>query len=134
MPVDDVRVQHNGSGVAAQVILLGPKTEKTMSAAEFSQALGLRSIRFSISVASLAEPPVHVRSGRPLRFHGFLRDLGGVVLQQRLQNGSWRQVLRVHTRPNGRFDESIWPRFKAAYRLAVDRVAGPAVEVGVERR
>jgi stage II sporulation protein D len=133
MPIDDVRVQHNGSGVAARVILLGPKTEKTMSATEFSQALGLRSIRFSISVASLAEPPVHVRYGQTLRLHGFLRDLGGVVLQQRLQNGSWRQVLRVHARPNGRFEESIRPRSKAAYRLAVDRVAGPPVEVSVER-
>jgi hypothetical protein len=115
------------------VILLGPKTEKTMSATEFSQALGLRSIRFSISVASLAEPPVHVRYGQTLRLHGFLRDLGGVVLQQRLQNGSWRQVLRLHARPNGRFEESIRPRSRAAYRLAVDRVAGPAVEVSVER-
>jgi hypothetical protein len=113
--------------------LLGPKAQKTMSGVEFSQALGLRSIRFSISVASLAEPPAHVRKGRRLRLHGFLRDLGGVVLQQRLLDGSWRQVLRVRARRDGRFEEWIRPRLGAAYRLAVDRAAGPAVEVSVER-
>jgi stage II sporulation protein D len=133
MQVDDVRVQHNGSGVTDQVTLLGPKAQKTMSGVEFSQALGLRSIRFSISVASLAEPPAHVRKGRRLRLHGFLRDLGGVVLQQRLLDGSWRQVLRVRARRDGRFEEWIRPRLGAAYRLAVDRAAGPAVEVSVER-
>jgi stage II sporulation protein D len=133
LTVDDVRVEHAGSGVASSVLLLGPRASKELTATEFAQALGLRSVRFSVSVASLADVPPRVLKARPLRLHGFLRDLGGVVLQQRLPNGAWQQVRRVQARPNGRFELLVRPRFSTAYRLAVDRVAGPALQVAVRR-
>src|SRR5207248_3018087 len=109
------------------VALLGPKARKLLTGSEFSQALGLRSLRFTVCVLSLAGATR--QTGGRLRLHGFLRGIGGVVLQQRQRNGSWRQVARVHARPNGRFEVVVRrPRFAAAYRLAVDQVAGPPLE------
>ena len=105
-----------------------------MTASEFAQRLELRSLRFSVSVLSLAGSTLTAQSTAPLRLHGFLRGIGGVVLQQRLRNGSWRQVARVHARPDGRFDVSVRPRFRTAYRLAADRVAGPPLEVTLSSR
>jgi stage II sporulation protein D len=133
MTVDDVRVTHGDSGVATSVLLVGPHRQKKLSATEFAQALGLRSVRFSVSVASLADVSARVPTASPLQLHGFLRQIGGVVLQQRLQDGSWQQVRRVQARADGRFQVVVRPRFSTAYRLAVDQVAGPALAVSVSR-
>jgi hypothetical protein len=133
MTVDDVRVTHADSGVASGVLLLGPHGHKQLSATEFAQALGLRSVRFSVSVVSLADAPASVPAAKPLRLSGFLRGIGGVVLQQRLLDGSWAQVRRVQARPDGRFDLLVRPKFTTAYRLAVDKVAGPALSIAVKR-
>jgi stage II sporulation protein D len=133
MQVEDLRLEHGESGIVRRVGLLGPTTSKWLSAAEFSQRLGLRSLRFTVSVLSIDGSARSVHAGAPLRLHGFLRGVGGVVLQQRLPNGSWRQVARVHARSDGRFDVSVRPRFPTAYRLAVDEVGGPPLEVTVSR-
>ena len=134
MPVDDVQIEHAGSGIARRVGLLGRNSSKWLAASEFAQRLDLRSLRFSVSVLSLTGSALTAHSAAPLRLHGFLRGIGGVVLQQRLLNGSWRQVARVHARPDGRFDVSVRPRFRTAYRLAADRVAGPPLEVTLSSR
>jgi stage II sporulation protein D len=134
LPVEDVRIEHARSGVATRVGLLGRDTNKWLTASEFSQRLGLRSLRFSVSVLSLAGSDLTAHGAAPLRLHGFLRGIGGVVLQQRLRNGTWRQVARVHARPDGTFDVSVRPRFRTAYRLAVDQVAGPPLEVALSSR
>jgi len=131
MPVEDVRVDHATSGIATGVGVLGPNGSTSLTAADFSQRLGLRSLRFTVSVVSLAGSALTAHATSPLRLHGFVRGSSGVVVQQRLPNGSWRQVARVHARPDGRFDVSVQPRFRTAYRLAVDQVAGPPVEVTV---
>jgi SpoIID/LytB domain protein len=130
IPVEDVRVDHATSGVATRVAVLGPGST-SLTAADFSQRLGLRSLRFTVSVLSLAGSALTAHATSPLRLHGFIRGSGGVVLQQRLLNGRWRQVARVHARPDGRFEVSVRPRFRTAYRLAVDQVAGPPLEVSV---
>jgi SpoIID/LytB domain protein len=134
MPVEDVRVDHAKSGIATRVGILGRNGSTSLTAADFSQRLGLRSLRFTVSVLSLDGSALTARAKSPLRLHGFIRGRGGVVLQQRLPNGSWRQVARVHPRPNGRFDVTVRPRFPTAYRLAVDKVAGPPLEVQVRER
>jgi hypothetical protein len=54
-----------------------------------------------------------------------------VVLQQRIQSGPWEHVRHVIAGPSGRFVATVRPRASTAYRLAVDRIAGPAVEVAV---
>ncbi len=133
LAVDDVRVEHNGSGVASSVLLVGPHGSKRVTAKEFAQALGLRSVRFSVAVVSLDDAPARVPAARPLDLHGFLRDIGGVVLQQRLADGSWQQVRRVHARPDGRFRVTVRPLVSTSYRLAVDRLAGPELSVAVTR-
>ena len=134
MPVEDVRVDHAKSGIATRVGILGRNGSTSLTAADFSQRLGLRSLRFTVSVLSLEGSALTARAKSRLRLHGFIRGRGGVVLQQRLPNGSWRQVARVHPRPNGRFDVTVRPRFPTAYRLAVDKVAGPPLEVQVRER
>jgi stage II sporulation protein D len=131
MTVDDVRVAHADSGVASSVLLVGPHGQKQLTATEFAQALGLRSVRFSVSVASLADVRARVRRAQPLQLNGFLRQIGGVVLQQRLPDGSWQQVRHIQARADGRFQLVVRPRFSTAYRLAVDQVAGPALSVAV---
>jgi len=133
LPVDDVRVDHGESGFATGVLLVGPRGSKRVSAKEFAQALGLRSVRFSVSVVSLDDAPAHVTAAQPLDLHGFLRDIGGVELQQQLTDGSWQQVRRVHARPDGRFALTVRPRVSTAYRLAVDQLAGPVLSISVTR-
>ncbi|MBV8079968.1 MAG: SpoIID/LytB domain-containing protein [Actinobacteria bacterium] len=123
MTVTDVRVTHDDVGVAQSVVLLGPHVKKTLTAAEFAQALSLRSVFFSVSVASLG-----VTAYRPLRLAGFLRGLSGVVLQEE-RNGVWRQVRDVHTQPNGRF-RLVLKKPASAYRLAIANVAGPPLALG----
>lgn len=135
LPVSDLLVDHAPSGVATQVGVVGPGGGSTsLTAAAFSQRLGLRSNRFTVSVLTLTGSTFTVRPAATLLLHGFLRGVGGVVVQQRLGDGSWRQVARVHAHPDGRFDVRVRPRFSTAYRLAVDRVAGPPVEVTVSSR
>jgi len=132
--VDDVRVEHTESGVASSVLLVGPHGSKRLSATDFAQALGLRSIRFSVSVVSLADAPARVEAAQPLDLRGFLRDIGGVVLQQQLADGSWHQVRRVYARPDGRFELTVRPSASTAYRLAVDQLAGPSLSISVTPR
>jgi stage II sporulation protein D len=130
-PVTDVLVEHAASGIATSVGVVGSGGSTSLTASEFSQRLGLRSQRFTVSVLALTGSTFTARRSATLLLHGFLRGVGGVVLQQRLGNGSWRQVARVHAHPDGRFDVAVRPRFTTAYRLAVDQVAGPPVEVTV---
>ena len=134
VPVEDVVVEHAPSGIATQVGLVASSGHRSLRATDFSQRLGLRSLRFSVSVLSLDGSTYTARRAAQLHLHGFLRGIGGVVLQQRLRNGSWHQVTRVHAQPDGRFDVVVRPRFATAYRLAVDQVAGPQVEVTVSSR
>jgi hypothetical protein len=126
-----VLVEHAASGIATSVGVVGSGGSTSLTASEFSQRLGLRSQRFTVSVLALTGSTFTARRSATLLLHGFLRGVGGVVLQQRLGNGSWRQVARVHAHPDGRFDVAVRPRFTTAYRLAVDQVAGPPVEVTV---
>jgi hypothetical protein len=126
--IEDVRVEHADSGVATQVLLRGTNATTELTARDFAQRLGLRSLRFSISVLSLSGATAGART-QTLLLHGFLRGTAGVVLQARLHDGSWHQVTHVHARPDGRFEQRVRRGSAVAYRLAVDQVAGPALEL-----
>lgn len=134
MAIEDVRVEHAPSGTATRVLLIGQHGEKAVASVAFAQTLDLRSYRFAVCVASLRASYAKLPRGRPLHVRGFLRDLSGVVLQQRLANGSWRQAAHVRARPDGRFDVVVHPTSSTAYRLAVDGIAGPEITVTVVRR
>ena len=131
VPVADVRVQLNPSGRASRVRLLAGRATRTLGAAAFSSALALRSTYFTVGVASLIGSASHTLPGRRLTLRGFLRGLAGVVLQKRSPSGAWMQVRHVVTRSDGRFVTTVRPRATTAYRLAVDQIAGPTVEVEV---
>jgi hypothetical protein len=103
-----------------------------MRGTDFQQRLGLRSPRFSISVVALTGASRPDGRRGPLQVEGFVRGIGGVVLQARSRNGSWRQVARVHARADGRFVVRVRAP-ASAYRVAVERVAGPPLEVGGAR-
>ena len=131
MPVADVRVQLNPSGRASSVSLLAGTRTRTLAAADFSSALSLRSTYLTIGVASLTASRSHARAGHPVALRGFLRGLVGVVLQRRTPSGAWVHVRHVVASRSGRFVATVRPRVTTKYRLAVDRIAGPAVEVDV---
>jgi len=131
MPVSDVRVQLNASGRASTVRLLAGRDKRTLAAAAFSSALSLRSTYLTIDVAALDAPASHSHAGRPLALRGFLRGLTRVVLERRTPAGAWIQVRHVVAASDGRFVATVRPLSSTAYRLAVDRIAGPAVEVEV---
>jgi stage II sporulation protein D len=132
--VTDVRVDHDSTGRAVQVVLVGQHGSRVLSADDFSRELGLRSTRFSIRVLSLAPPAASARYGLPVALNGFLRGVGGVSLQARTANGSWQLAARVRTASDGRFIVRVVPRSTTEYRLAVDKKAGPAVELEVAPR
>jgi stage II sporulation protein D len=133
LPVSDVRLEHNGSGRVSRVVLSGRKGSKSITGQEFMSTLGLRSTFFKIHVVALAEPPPRVFFSQRIWLHGFVRGIGGVVLQEKLPTGAWRQVGRVHARVDGRFQAVVRPQFSTSYRLAVDRVPGPVISVQVAR-
>jgi stage II sporulation protein D len=133
-PVRDLRVERDADGRVLDVLLVGPRRTKRLDATAFRRALGLRSTLFAVRVLSLDPPGGQAVFGEPVALRGFLRGIGGVVLQERSQTGSWRQVARVRTGGDGRFTASVRPGFSTAYRLAVDGKAGEPVEVEVARR
>ncbi len=132
-PVADVRVELNRSGRANSVRLVTGQTAQTLSAADFSSTLGLRSTFFTVGVASLTSASDRIGAGRPLVLRGFLRGLVDVVLQERTGSGDWQRVRHVVASPSGRFVETLRPLVTTDYRLAVDQTAGPAIEVAVGR-
>jgi stage II sporulation protein D len=133
-PVTDVTLVHNGSGRVVSAVVVGSRGRRTMSGRDLEHALGLRSTYFSIRVLSLDTPPGRAVFASPVPLTGFVRGIGGVVVQELLPTGAWQQVRRVAVRPDGRFTATVRPRFSTSYRLAVDRVGGPAVQVEVARR
>jgi SpoIID/LytB domain protein len=131
--IEDVLVTHAPSGVATAVELVGEHGSMSMAGTDFQQRLGLRSPRFSISVVALTGTSHPEGPRGPLQLHGFVRGIGGVVVQALQGNGNWRQVAHVHAHPDGRFAVTVRSRPATAYRVAVERVAGPPLEVGGRR-
>jgi stage II sporulation protein D len=129
-PVDDVRVVLV-DGVASQVELLNGNTERVLPARTFEQSLGLRSIRFSVSVAALDATPQVVRRGSALELEGFVGGFTGVTLEERTATHGWARVRRVTTRANGRFAVVVRVWDRSSYRLFAEGEAGPAITVDV---
>jgi stage II sporulation protein D len=129
-PVDDVRVELV-DGVATQVELLNGNTTRVLPARAFEQSLGLRSIRFSVSVAELDATAQVVRRGSALELEGFVRDFSGVTLEARTATHGWARVRRVRTRANGRFVTVVRVWDRSSYRLFAEGEAGPAITVDV---
>jgi stage II sporulation protein D len=132
LPIDDVRVQLV-DGVANQVELVSGGSKRTLPARTFQQALGLRSIRFSVSVAELDATAQTARRGSPLVLTGFVRDFSDVTVEEQTATHGWALVRRVHTRPNGRFTVAVRPWSNSSYRLVADGEAGPPITVDVRR-
>jgi stage II sporulation protein D len=127
--VDDVHVEHAESGVATNVVLHRGTATTELTAQDFAARLSLQSLRFSVEVLSLGGAAPIASSTPTLLLHGFLRGVTGVVLQARSRDGTWRQVAHVRARPDGRFAVKVRRGAASAYRLAVDQVAGPALEL-----
>jgi stage II sporulation protein D len=134
VPVRDLRVERDAAGRASRVLLVGPRRTKAIEAGAFRRELGLRSTNFHVQVLALDPPAGGGVYGQPLPLRGFLRGVTGVVLQERSPTGAWRQVARVRTHSDGRFEARVRPRAATAYRLAVDGQAGTPVEVAVARQ
>jgi SpoIID/LytB domain protein len=133
-PVEDVRVEHDSSGRALNVTLVGRRGSRVLAGRDVREALGLRSTNFSVRVLSLTPPSASADFGLPVSLTGFVRGVGGVSLQQRTGGSDWRLAARIRAAPDGRFVVQVRPQATSEYRLAVDEQAGPSVEVQVAPR
>jgi stage II sporulation protein D len=122
---DSIRVQHDASGLASTVLLATPGERRELTGRNFAAALGLQSARFSLALVTL-ERPVRV-SGTEARLTGVVQGVTGAVIQRQLPGGGWKQVARVRPDAAGRFSAVVRWESAAAYRVAVDRIAGPVV-------
>jgi stage II sporulation protein D len=127
----DVLVQHDAAGHVSEVELVGSHQTKMISGLAFSQALGLRSDRFSVDALSLAPPEADAAFGRPLALDGYVRGLAGVTLEELGLSGGWRRVGRVRAAADGRFTITVRPRLTTLYRLEARHLAGPRIAVDV---
>jgi SpoIID/LytB domain protein len=122
---DSISVQHDGSGLASTVLLRAPGVQRTLTGRDFAAAFGLDSARFSVELITLEQP---IRIGKEnVQLSGVASHVGGAVIQREAPGDSWTQVARVRPRADGRFSAIVRWSPGAAYRVAVDRVAGPPV-------
>ena len=133
-PVLDVRMTTNGSQRVAQIAGVGPggTVGPAMAAADFRQALGLRSTWFTIGELGLVQPsaPVLVRDDvLPDR----VRPCGGNVTVEQQQAGSmiWAALSTVAPRSDGTVSVALTPTATTQYRLRTDVVKSKPVTVTV---
>lgn len=133
-PVLDVRMTTNGSQRVAQIAGVGPggTVGPAMAAADFRQALGLRSTWFTIGELGLVQPSAPVPYGTMFSLTGLARAVGNVTVEQQ-QAGSmiWAALSTVAPRSDGTVSVALTPTATTQYRLRTDVVKSKPVTVTV---
>jgi stage II sporulation protein D len=135
LPVD-ARVEAPRSGrVSTLVLKLSGGGEASVPGATVRAGLGLRSTWFSFGVLALRPPaatPVTFGARTPLG--GVVRSMANVRLERRPLGGGWQKVGVVAAGKNGEFTMQVKGQMTADYRLAAEKLVGPAVHLVVAPR
>jgi stage II sporulation protein D len=135
-PPVDARVQAPRSGRVSELVLtLAGGGEVSVPGATVRAGLGLRSTWFTLGVLSLRPPAATpVTFGTKTPFGGVVRSMSDVRLERRPLGGAWAKVGTVSPGKNGEFTVKVKGQMTADYRLAADKLAGPAVHLVVAPR
>ena len=135
LPVD-ARVQAPRSGRVSELVLtLAGGGEASVPGATVRAGLGLRSSWFTIGVLALRPPAATpVTFGTRTPFGGVVRSMSNVRLERRPVGGAWAKVGAVAPGKNGEFTVKVKGQMTADYRLAADKLTGPAVHLVVAPR
>ena len=135
LPVD-ARVQAPRSGRVSELVLtLSGGGEVSVPGATVRAGLGLRSTWFTLGVLSLRPPAATpVTFGTKTPFGGVVRSMSNVRLERRPLAGAWAKVGAVAPGKNGEFTVKVKGQMTADYRLAAEKLAGPAVHLVVAPR
>jgi stage II sporulation protein D len=135
LPVD-ARVEAPRSGRVTKLVLtLSGGGEVSVPGATVRAGLGLRSSWFEFGVLALRPPAATpVTFGARTPFGGVVRSLSSVRLERRPLGGAWAKVGAVSAGKNGEFTVQVKGQMTADYRLATDKLAGPAVHLVVAPR
>jgi stage II sporulation protein D len=130
-PVTDVTYVPGAPGKPAAVRLTtagGPSTDVRL--ADVRARLGLKSTGFRLGMLRLDRPAAPPASG-VVRLTGVVRQLTGVVLEQRNPSGAWVPVKRLVLSPDGSFAVKLRPATTTVYRLSADGLGSPPLTVRV---
>ncbi|HEV8251454.1 MAG TPA: SpoIID/LytB domain-containing protein [Gaiellaceae bacterium] len=132
VPVD-ARVEAGRSGRVSEVVFaLSGGGEVSVPAGTVRAALGLRSTWFQVGVLALRPPGTSpVTFGTKAPFGGVVRALSNVRLERQPLGGGWEKVGAVAAGKNGEFTVQVRGQMTADYRLAADKLKGPAVRLVV---
>jgi stage II sporulation protein D len=135
VPVD-VRLQAGRSGrVVAAAFTLAGGGEASVPGTTIRSAFGLRSTWFTFDLLALRPPgAVPVTFGTKAPLTGFLRGLSSASLERRPIGGGWKKVGTAAAARDGTFTVPVRGKVTADYRLAADKLAGPAVRLVVAPR
>ena len=142
VPILGLQTTLDPSGRVARVSLVTAPSLRTtastsppssLSAGTVSQALGLRSTWFSISMLSLQQPSpaVPIPYGSTVTLSGVIAGLDGVSLEQRTYGGAWGLVGPVTPAADGTVALPETPTATTDYRLATPTAAVGYVRVRV---
>ena len=130
--VTDVAVVPGAPGQPAAVRLSaadGSTTDVRLS--DVRARLGLKSTGFRLGMLRLDRPSTPAAPSGVVRLTGVVRDLTGVVLEQRSAPGTWVTVKRLAPAADGSFVVTLRPVTTTVYRLAADGLGGAPLTVRV---
>jgi stage II sporulation protein D len=100
--------------------------------ADVRARLGLKSTGFKLGMLRLDRPAVAPAArSSVVRLTGVVRQLTGVVLEQRSAAGAWTTVKRLAPGADGSFAVKLRPTATTVYRLSADGLASPPLTIRV---
>jgi hypothetical protein len=131
-PVTDVTYVPGTPGKPAAVRLTTASGAATdVRLADVRARLGLKSTGFRLGMLRLDRPTAPQPPSGVVRLTGVVRQLTGVVLEQRVSGGAWVPVKRLAPSADGSFAVKLRPAATSVYRLSADGLGSPPLTVRV---
>jgi stage II sporulation protein D len=131
-PVTDVTYVPGTPGKPAAVRLTTASGAATdVRLADVRARLGLKSTGFKLGMLRLDRPTAPPPASGVVRLTGVVRQLTGVVLEQRVSGGAWVTVKRLAPSADGSFAVKLRPATTSVYRLSADGLGSPPLTVRV---
>ena len=106
-------------------------TSTDVRLADVRARLGLKSTGFKLGMLRLDRPATPPAANGVVRLTGVVRQLTGVVLEQRTGAGAWITVKRLAPSADGSFAVKLRPATTSVYRLSADGLGSPPLTVRV---